>query len=57
VNGFSGQQINIKFCVTLGKNANICAMLSEAYGGEAMKKSGQLSLLCRNFEVVMLSCA
>jgi hypothetical protein len=31
---------NIKFCVKLGKNASdICAVLSDAYGGEAMKKS------------------
>jgi len=34
------QPINIKFCVKLGKNASdTCAMLSEAYEGEAMKKS------------------
>jgi hypothetical protein len=34
------QQINIKFCVKLGKNASdTCAILSKAYGGEAMKKS------------------
>jgi hypothetical protein len=34
------QQINIKFCVKLGKNARgICAMFSEAYGGDDMKKS------------------
>jgi hypothetical protein len=37
---FLEQQINIKFCVKLVKNAsNICAVVSEAYGGEAMKKS------------------
>jgi hypothetical protein len=37
---FSEQQINIIFCVKLGKNASDgCAVLSEAYGGEAMKKS------------------
>jgi hypothetical protein len=35
---FLEQQINIKFCVKLGKNAtDTCAMLSKAYGGEAMK--------------------
>jgi hypothetical protein len=35
---FLEQRINIKFCVKLGKNASdTCAMLSEAYGGEAMK--------------------
>jgi len=34
------QRINTKFCVKLGKNASdICAMLSETYVGEAMKKS------------------
>jgi hypothetical protein len=34
------QRINIKFYVKLGKHASeTCAMLSEAYGGEAMKKS------------------
>jgi hypothetical protein len=32
--------INIKFCVKLGKNASdICAVLSESYGAEAMKTS------------------
>jgi hypothetical protein len=37
---FLEQRTNIKFCVKLGKNASdTCAMLSEAYGGEAMKKS------------------
>jgi hypothetical protein len=37
---FLEHQINIKFCVKLGKNASdTCAMQSEAYGGEAMKKS------------------
>jgi uncharacterized metal-binding protein len=37
---FLEQQINIKFCIKLGKNASdICAMLSKAYGGEAVKKS------------------
>jgi hypothetical protein len=37
---FLEQWINIKFCVKLGKNASdTCAMLSEAYEGEAMKKS------------------
>jgi hypothetical protein len=36
---FLEQQINIQFYVKLGKNAsNTCAVLSEAYGGEAMKK-------------------
>jgi hypothetical protein len=34
------QRINIKFCVELERNASDnCAMLYEAYGGEAMKKS------------------
>jgi hypothetical protein len=34
------QQINIKFCTKLGKNeSDICAMLSKAYVGEAMKMS------------------
>jgi hypothetical protein len=34
------QQINFKFCVQLGKNAgDICAVLSNVYGREAMKKS------------------
>jgi hypothetical protein len=34
------QSINIKFCVQLGKNVNeMCALLSEAYGTEDMKKS------------------
>jgi hypothetical protein len=38
---FLEQRINIKFCVKLGKNASdICAVLSEAFRGEAMKKSG-----------------
>jgi hypothetical protein len=37
---FLEQQINIKLCVELRKNASdTCAMLSEAYGGEAMKRS------------------
>jgi hypothetical protein len=30
----------MKFCIIIGKNArNTCGMLSEAYGGEIMKKS------------------
>jgi hypothetical protein len=34
------QLVNIKFSVKLGKNSNeTCAMLSEVYAGEAMKKS------------------
>jgi hypothetical protein len=34
------QCVNIKFCVKLGKNASdTCAVPSEAYGGDAMKKS------------------
>jgi len=38
---FSEQQINIKFCVKLVKNvSDTYAVLSEAYGGEVMKKSG-----------------
>jgi hypothetical protein len=37
---FLEQEININFCVKLGNNASdTCSMLSEAYGGEAMKKS------------------
>jgi hypothetical protein len=33
------QCINIKFCVKVGMNASdTYAMISEAYGGEAMKK-------------------
>jgi len=37
---FLEQRINIKFCVKLQKNASdTCAMLSEAYGGDAMRKS------------------
>jgi hypothetical protein len=37
---FLEQRINIKFCAKLGKNASYtCAMLSEACGREAMKKS------------------
>jgi hypothetical protein len=35
---FLEQRINIKFRVKLGNNASdICVMLSEAYGGEAIK--------------------
>jgi hypothetical protein len=35
---FLEHRINIKFCVKLGKNtSDIGAMLSEAYGGEAVK--------------------
>jgi len=37
---FLEQQINIKFCVKLGKNSSdTCVMLSDAYVGEAMKMS------------------
>jgi hypothetical protein len=37
---FLEQRINIKFCVKLGENVSgTCAVLSEAYGGEAMKNS------------------
>jgi hypothetical protein len=37
---FLEQRINIKFYVKLGENAtDTCAMLSEAYGGEALTKS------------------
>jgi hypothetical protein len=37
---FLEQRINIKFCVKLGRNASdTCGMLSEACGGEALKKS------------------
>jgi len=36
---FLEQWINIKFYMKLGKNASdTCALLSEAYGGEAGKK-------------------
>jgi hypothetical protein len=50
-------QINIKFCVKLRKNArDICAVLFETYGGKAMKKSGIFELHkqfeegCKNME-------
>jgi hypothetical protein len=37
---FLEQGIDIKFRVKFGKNASdTCAMLSETYGGEAMKES------------------
>jgi len=37
---FSEQRITIMFCAKLVRNANdTCAMLSEAYGRDAMKKS------------------
>jgi uncharacterized metal-binding protein len=37
---FLEQWINIKFCIKLGDNASAtCALLSEAYEGEAMKMS------------------
>jgi hypothetical protein len=37
-NLFAEQRINIKFCVKLGKNtSDTCAILSEAYGVEALK--------------------
>jgi hypothetical protein len=37
---FLKQQINIKCCVKLGKNASdTCTMLSEAYGQVVMKKA------------------
>jgi hypothetical protein len=40
---FLEQQINIKFCVKLGKNASdTCAMLSKAYEGEVMITSSVL---------------
>jgi hypothetical protein len=33
------QRINIKFCLKLGKNASgTCALLPEAYWGEAVEK-------------------
>jgi hypothetical protein len=36
---FLEKQINIRFCVKLGKNANdTCIVFSEAYGGEAVEK-------------------
>jgi hypothetical protein len=41
VTGYLEQRINIEFCVKLGKNASdTCVMLSEAYGGEDVKKPG-----------------
>jgi trimethylamine:corrinoid methyltransferase-like protein len=41
---FLEQQISIKVCVKLGKNANdTCAMLSVAYGEEVMKSRVFLS--------------
>jgi hypothetical protein len=44
IDGFLEQQINIKLSVKLGNNArDSCSVLSEAYGGEAMKKSVFLS--------------
>jgi hypothetical protein len=37
---FLEQRNNIKFCVKVGKAASdICLVLSETYGGQAMKKS------------------
>jgi len=37
---FLEQRINIKFCVKLGNNASdTCAVLSKAYGGEAVETS------------------
>jgi hypothetical protein len=37
---FLEQRISIKFCVKLGNNASgTCAMLYQAYGGEAVRKS------------------
>jgi hypothetical protein len=34
------ERVSIKLCVKLGRNTNdTCAMLTEAYWGEAMKKS------------------
>jgi hypothetical protein len=43
------QRIYLKFYVKLGNNASdTCAMLSEAYEGEAMKMSGVSQLACRN---------
>jgi hypothetical protein len=39
-NRFLEQRIKMKICMKLGKNtSDICEMLSENYGGEAMKKS------------------
>jgi hypothetical protein len=38
--GYYSNEFNIKFCVKLGQKAtDTCAMLSEAYGGEVMKRS------------------
>jgi hypothetical protein len=37
---FLEQRMNFKFCVKLGKNSSdTCAVFSEAYGAETMKKS------------------
>jgi hypothetical protein len=39
-NQFLEQRTSIKFCVKLVKNASdTCTLLSEAYGGEVMRKS------------------
>jgi hypothetical protein len=36
---FLEQEIDVKFCLKLGNNASgTCAVLSEAYGEEAVKK-------------------
>jgi hypothetical protein len=50
---FLEQRINIKFCVKLGKNASdTCALLTEAYGGEVVKKSSVFG--CRGrFKIVI----
>jgi hypothetical protein len=51
---FLEQQINIKFCVKLGKNASDASpVISEAYGGEAMKK---LSIFEQHKQFRELAC-
>jgi hypothetical protein len=46
---FLEQRIGIKFYVKLGENAsNICTLLSEAYGGETVKKTSVFEW-CRRF--------
>jgi hypothetical protein len=52
---FLEQRINIKFCVKLGKNASdICTILSEDYGGDAIKKSSVSEWHRRSKEARML---
>jgi hypothetical protein len=54
---FLEQQTNIKFCMKLQKNASdTCAMLSEAYGGKAMKVKCQVLLSGTNSSNRALAC-